>query len=174
MSKYSDFFLIGSPQYFPLGDKLRLRSYGSWLAEEVWCREKQNKKRAQFTLEVIRLARKIAKAKGVDEDQAFAMLQASDEERGALFAEFSEEVDSLMAASPSSKDQLEELVTLFFKNRGEVMEGKKWTSTEDWSKEDTQKLPAVMIGQVEKFMGEEEGAAAKAEESEEEDDDSPK
>jgi hypothetical protein len=174
MSKYSDFFLIGSPKYFELGDKLRLRSYGSWLAEESWCREKQSKKRAQFTLEVIRLARKIAKAKDISEDEAFALLQSSDEERGELFSEFSEEVDRLMAISPSSRDQMEELVTLFFKNRGEVLDGKKWLSTSDWSKDDTQKLPSAMIMEVEKFMAEEDGTEEQAEEDEEADEDAPK
>ena len=169
MSKYSDFFLIGSPQYFELGEKLRLRAYGSWLGEEVWCREKQSKKRAQFTLEVIRLARKIARAKDISEDEAFAMLQAGEEERGALFAEFSEEVDKLMAASPSSRDQTEELVTLFFKNRGEVLDGKKWLATEDWSKEDTQKLPSAMIAKIEQFMVQEDGAEEAEGDGEEED-----
>lgn len=173
MSKYSDFFLIGSPQYVELGDRLRLRSYGSWLAEEVWCREKQNKKRAQFTLEVIRLARKIAKVKEISEDEAFALLQSSDENRGELFAEFSEEVDRLMALSPSSQDQTEELVTIFFKNRGEVLDGKKWTATKDWSKEDTQKLPSVMMEQVETFMQKEEGTEETME-TEEEDEEAPK
>jgi len=173
MSKYSDFFLIGSPQYVELGDKLRLRSYGSWLAEEVWCREKQNKKRAQFTLEVIRLARKVAKAKGISEDEAFVLLQANDEDRGELFAEFSEDVDRLMTLSPSSQDQTEELVTIFFRNRGEVLDGKKWTATKDWSKEDTQKLPSMMMEQVEAFMQKEEGTE-EAMEAEEEDEEGPK
>lgn len=173
MSKYSDFFLIGSPQYVELGDKLRLRSYGSWLAEEVWCREKQNKKRAQFTLEVIRLARKVAKAKDISEDEAFVLLQANDEDRGELFAEFSEDVDRLMTLSPSSQDQTEELVTIFFRNRGEVLDGKKWTATKDWSKEDTQKLPSMMMEQVEAFMQKEEGTE-EAMEVEEEDEEGPK
>lgn len=39
MSKYSDFFLLGSPEFSEIGDKLRLRKYGSWLAEEAWLRE---------------------------------------------------------------------------------------------------------------------------------------
>ena len=173
MSKYSDFFLIGSPQYVELGDKLRLRSYGSWLAEEVWCREKQNKKRAQFTLEVIRLARKVAKAKDISEDEAFVLLQANDEDRGELFAEFSEDVDRLMTLSPSSQDQTEELVTIFFRNRGEVLDGKKWTATKDWSKEDTQKLPSMMMEQVEAFMQKEEGVEDTME-AEEEDEEGPK
>ncbi len=77
MSKYSSFFLLSSPEYEKLGDKLRLRKYGSWLAEEAWLREEQSQKRALFTLKAIDLARKIAKEKGIEDAEAFEMLQSS-------------------------------------------------------------------------------------------------
>ena len=170
MSKYSDFFLLSSPKYYELNEKLRLRSYQSWLAEEVWCREAQGKRKAKFTLEVIRLARKIAKAKGIEEDEAFQLLQAG-EDREDLLKEFGDEVNGIMELAPSNREQFEELVTLFFKNRGEVMEGKKWISTSDWSDEDTQKLPATVLTAIEQFMADEE---INGEETVEEDEDAPK
>ena len=157
MSKYSEFFLLSSPDYCELNEKLRLRSYKSWLTEEVWCRENQNKKKDKFSLEVIRLARKIAKVKGIEEDEAFAMLQSTGEDREGLLQEFGEEVNEIMELAPSNREQFEELVTLFFKNRGEVLDGKKWTSTSDWSNEDTQKLPSVILAAIETFMATEEG-----------------
>ena len=171
MSKYSEFFLLSSAKYCELNERLRLRSYKSWLAEEVWCREAQSKKKAKFTLEVIRLARKIAKAKDIDESEAFQLLQAGGEDREELLKEFGEEVNDIMDLAPSNREQFEELVTLFFKNRGEVMEGKKWTSTSDWSDEDTQKLPATILTAIEQFMADEEG---NGEETIEEDEDAPK
>lgn len=171
MSKYSDFFLLSSPKYCELNAKLRLRSYKSWLTEEVWCREAQNKKRAKFSLEVIRLARHLAKAKGIGEDEAFLMLQAEGGDREELLKEFGNEVNSLMEMAPSNREQLEELITLFFKNRGEVLDGKKWLPTTDWSQEDTQKLPSNILAAIEKFMAEEEG---NEEDPTEEEDDSPK
>jgi NTP pyrophosphatase (non-canonical NTP hydrolase) len=171
MSKYSEFFLLSSPEYCELNEKLRLRSYKSWLTEEVWCREAQNKKKAKFSLEVIRLARKIAKAKGIVEDEAFQLLQSNGEDREELLQEFGDEVNEIMELAPSNREQFEELVTLFFKNRGEVLEGKKWTSTSDWSKEDTQMLPSNILSSIEAFIAEEEGYG---EESSEEEEDSPK
>lgn len=171
MSKYSDFFLLSSPKYYELNAKLRLRSYRSWLTEEVWCREAQNKKRAKFSLEIIRLARKIAKAKNIAEDEAFQMLQSDGEERETLLQEFGEEINEIMEMAPSNREQFEELVTLFFKNRGEVMEGKKWISTSDWSDEDTRKLPSSILSSIESFMAEEEGYD---DQPAEEDEDSPK
>lgn len=159
MSKYSDFFLLSSAEYENIGAKLRLRKYGSWLAEEAWLREKQNQKRAQFTLRTIQLARHIAKAKGIEEEEVFQLLQTNDQGKtGELFAEFSEETSKLMELIPSGRDQFEELVTLFFRNRGEVNTGKKWESTEDWTKEDTNKLPKDYLDKLEAFMAAEENA----------------
>ena len=47
MSKYSNIFLLSNAEYKEIGDCLRLRKYGSWLAEEAWTREEQGQKRAQ-------------------------------------------------------------------------------------------------------------------------------
>lgn len=167
MSKYSDFFLLSSPDYEKIGEKLRLRKYGSWLAEEAWLREKQNQKRAQFTLQTIQLARRIAKERDMPEEDVFQLLQNESAERAEIFAEYSEEVTKLMGVLPSGKEQFEELVTLFFRNRGEVNIDKKWESTEDWSKEDTNKLPQAFLQQIEAFMAAEEGRAEEEEAMEE-------
>jgi hypothetical protein len=167
MSKYSEFFLLSSPEYCELNGKLRLRSYKSWLTEEVWCREAQNKKKAKFSLEVIRLARKIAKVRDIEEDQAFQLLQSGGEDREELLRDFGDEVNEIMELAPSNREQFEELVTLFFKNRGEVLEGKKWTSTSDWSEEDTKKLPSNILSSIEAFMAEEEGYGESNDEEEE-------
>ena len=168
MSKYSDFFLLTSPEYEEIGKKLRLRKYGSWLAEEAWLREKQNQKRAQFTLQTIQLARRIAKAKGISEEEVFQLLQGDGNERTELFAEFSEETSKLMGLMPSGKEQFEELVTLFLCNRGEVNTGKTWESTTDWSKEDTNKLPKPYLDKIEAFMAAEEGVNDESMDEEEE------
>lgn len=168
MSKYSDFFLLSSPEYVEIGEKLRLRKYGSWLAEEAWLREEQNKKRAQFTLKTIQLARHIAKSKEITEEEAFQLLQESTAERAEILGEFSEETSDLMALMPSNREQFEDLTTLFFRNRGEVFDGKKWRSTEDWDRNDTNKLPQFLVQEVENFMTEEDAAIKGDDEGDEE------
>jgi len=151
MSKYSNIFLLSDAEYENIGDCLRLRKYGSWLAEEAWKREEQGQKRAQFTLKAIALAKKIAVEKQVEEDEAFAMLQGTSD-GGSILSEYSEETVSLMSTMPSAKDQFGELITIFFRNRGEILSGKKWSATDDWSMEDTQKLPKAWLKQIEAFM----------------------
>jgi hypothetical protein len=164
MSKYSEFFLLGSPEYELISEKLRLRKYGSWLAEEAWLRDEQNKKRAQFTLQVIHLARKIAKEKQIDEEEAFQILQGNTHERADILGEFADEAGNLMRSLPSSQGQLESLMTMFFRNRGEVLVGKKWTTCEDWTKEDTGKLPKLMLDATEQFMIKEDTSSDSSEE----------
>ena len=157
MSKYSEFFLLGSADYTEISEKLRLRKYGSWLAEETWLREEQNRKRAQFTLRTIQLAKRIATVKGIDEEEAFRLLQNASGDHGELFVEFAEDAAKLMDSAPSGREQFEELVTMFFRNRGEVCMGKKWCPTDEWSKEDTSKLPSTLLEKIEAFMGAEDG-----------------
>lgn len=152
MSKYSSFFLLSSAEYQKLGERLRLRKYGSWLAEEAWMREDQSQKRALFTLKAIDLARKIAKDKGIEDAEAFEMLQGSGMVDSELMGGYTAEATALMESMPSSRSQLEQLVTIFFKNRGEVLQGKKWEATTDWTDEDTKMLPKDILDQVEEFM----------------------
>jgi hypothetical protein len=168
MSKYSDFFLLSSPEYTEIGDKLRLRKYGSWLAEEAWIREEQNKKRSQFTLKTIQLARNIAKVKGIPEEEAFQLLQEETPERGEVLSEFPEDTSRLMSLMPSGREQFENLVTMFFRNRGEVFDGKKWRPTDEWDKDDTNKLPQDLLQQVEGFMAKEDAVLQGDDEEEEE------
>jgi hypothetical protein len=166
MSKYSNIFLLSNAEYEEIGDCLRLRKYGSWLAEEAWTREEQGQKRAQFTLRAISLAKKIAQEKGIDEEEAFMLLQNGGEGQSVL-QEYAKEAVALMASLPSPRDQLGELVTIFFRNRGEVLQGKKWTATEDWSMEDTQMLTKQLLEKVEAFMVEEDKGIQEDAEAEE-------
>lgn len=159
MSKYSEFFLLSNAEYKHIGKCLRLRKYGSWLAEEAWLREEQSQRRAQLTLKAIAFARKIAAEKNIDAEEAFVLLQSGDQ-NSEMFSEYADETVQLMKSMPSQREMIEELVTVFFKNRGEVLQSKKWVETSDWTKEDTRKLPQNLLEEVEDFMGEEDSSVA--------------
>lgn len=155
MSKYSEFFLLGKADYMMIGDKLRLRRFGSWLAEEGWTKEEQARQRASFSLKAVDLARKIAKEQEISEEEAFDVLQQANETRSEIFEQYATEIDELMALMPSGREQFEELVTLFFRNRGQVKVDKKWEPTDEWSDEDTRMLPKAMLALIEEFMASE-------------------
>lgn len=167
MSKYSNIFLLSNAEYVEIGNCLRLRKYGSWLAEEVWTREEQGQKRAQFTLRAIALAKKIAQEKSISEEEAFALLQNSGDGQSIL-QDYGEESIALMASLPSPREQFGELATIFFRNRGEVLQNKKWTPTDDWSMEDTKMLPKELLDQTETFMAAEDKSFEEAVEEKEE------
>ena len=164
MSKYSEFFLLGKADYVMIGDKLRLRKFGSWLAEEGWTKEEQARQRASFSLKAVDLARKIAKEQEISEEEAFDVLQKANESRSEVFEQYATEIDELMALMPSGREQLEELVTLFFRNRGQVKVDKKWEPTDEWSDEDTRMLPRAMLALIEEFMASEDEPLEPAEE----------
>lgn len=169
MSKYAEFFLVGKPEYTEITSKLRLRKFGSWLVEEVWAKEKQSSEQAAFSLKTIHLARKIAAAKGMEVEEAFGLLQGGDSEDSQVFIEFADEVQEVMSAVPSQRANTEELVTLFFKNRGEVSVGKRWERTDDWTVDDTRFLPQELMSAVEFFMVQESGEALPEDEEEDSD-----
>jgi len=164
MSKYSEFFLLGKADYMMIGDKLRLRKFGSWLAEEGWTKEEQARQRASFSLKAVDLARKIAKEQEISEEEAFDVLQQANETRSEIFEQYATEIDELMALMPSGREQFEELVTLFFRNRGQVKVDKKWEPTDEWSDEDTRMLPKAMLALIEEFMASEDEPLEPAEE----------
>nr|BAR25818.1 unnamed protein product [uncultured Mediterranean phage uvMED] len=164
MSKYSEFFLLGKADYVMIGDKLRLRKFGSWLAEEGWTKEEQARQRASFSLKAVDLARKIAKEQEISEEEAFDVLQKANESRSEVFEQYATEIDELMALMPSGREQFEELVTLFFRNRGQVKVDKKWEPTDEWSDEDTRMLPKAMLALIEEFMASEDEPLEPAEE----------
>lgn len=127
-------------------------------------------------MRAIDLARQIASEKGISEEEAFQLLQTDGDDRTAAMAEYAGQIDTLMGLMPSGRDQLEELVTLFFKNRGQVAVGKgKWVDTDEWSVQDTRMLPQALLEEVEAFMadedvkmGEQSGSYEEDESSEEE------
>jgi hypothetical protein len=168
MSKYSEIFLAGNAEYEELGPHLRIRKYGSWLAEESWVKEDQSRDRAQFTLKAIQLARHIAKEKNVSEEEAFQLLQGGSSENSIYLNDFAEEAAELMACMPSYREQFEQLATVFLRNRGEVLSGKKWLATEDWEKVDTAKLTREMMQNLELFMAKEDNSQIENDDAEDE------
>jgi len=168
MSKYSEIFLVGNAEYEELGSHLRVRKYGSWLAEESWVKEDQARNRAQFTLKAIQLARRLSKEKNISEEEAFQLLQGGDSENSAYLNDFAEETGELMACMPSYREQFEQLATVFLRNRGEVLSGKKWVATEDWEKADTAKLTKDMMQNLELFMAKEDNSQIDNDDAEDE------
>ena len=96
------------------------------------------------------------------------MLQSSAMFDDDFVGSYASEAAALMESMPSNRSQMETLVTAFFKNRGEVLQGKKWEATTEWTDEDTRMLPKPVLELVEAFMVMEENANKEGKEDDEE------
>ena len=159
MSKYS-FLLQGKePEYFELSESLRLRKHGSWLVAEAIEQEELSRSQSQATIRAVQLAKRIAAAKNIELEDAFALLQGGTGlSEMDLLSDFTEETLSMLNTGTSVEMGNAKLVTAFMRCRGEGLIGDSWEKLEDWSLEDTKAMDREMIAKAMDFiLSEQEG-----------------
>ena len=75
MSKYSFLLQTKAEEYFELLPGVRLKKYGGWLVAEAIEQEEISKLQSQATIRAVQLAKRIAKDKDIQLDEAFGLLQ---------------------------------------------------------------------------------------------------
>ena len=162
MSKYS-FLLQGEePEYFELTPKLRLRKYGGWLVAEGIEQEELSKVQSQSTIRAVQLAKRIASAKDIPLDEAFALLQGgADMTEMELLSDFTEETLSMINSGGSIETGNARMVTVFMRCRGEGLIDGEWLALDDWSIEDTKSMGRRTIAKGMEFIVSEQEAEAK-------------
>jgi hypothetical protein len=163
MSKYS--FLVASKeiQYFDLTPTVRMKKLGGWLVAESIEQEEISKLQSQSTIRAVQLAKRIAAAKGVSLDEAFALLQGGGVgSEMDLLSDFTEETLSMIGSGGSVEGNNARLVTAFIRCRGEGLIDDVWTAMPDWSMEDTTGFTREVISKALDFIGSEQEVEAKA------------
>ena len=162
MSKYSFLLQSEEPEYFELTPKVRLRKHGGWLVAEGIEQEELSKTQSQATIRAVQLAKRIATAKDIPLDEAFALLQggASMTEM-ELLSDFSEETLGMINSGGSVETSNARMVTVFIRCRGEGLIDGEWLSIDDWSIEDTKSMGRAVIGKAMDFIVSEQEAEAK-------------
>ena len=162
MSKYSFLLQSEEPEYFELTPKVRLRKHGGWLVAEGIEQEELSKTQSQATIRAVQLAKRIATAKDIPLDEAFALLQggASMTEM-ELLSDFSEETLGMINSGGSVETSNARMVTVFIRCRGEGLIDGEWLSIDDWSIEDTKSMGRAVIGKAMEFIVSEQEAEAK-------------
>lgn len=162
MSKYSFLLQSKEAEYFELAEGLRLRKHGGWLVAEAIEQEEISRSQSQATIRAVQLAKRIAKAKDIALDEAFALLQGGDSlSEMELLGDFTEETLSMLNSSGSVEAGNAKLVTAFIRCRGEGMIEGEWTALSDWSIEDTKGMDRDMLNMALDFIAEEQEAEAK-------------
>jgi hypothetical protein len=169
MSKYSFLLQSKEAEYFELSPVIRLRKHGGWLVAEAIEQEELSKSQSQATIRAVQLAKRIASAKDIPLDEAFALLQGGGGlSEMELLGDFTEETLSMLNSSTSAEIGNAKLVTAFIRCRGEGLIDDEWQSLDDWSIEDTKGMGRAMIAKAMEFIVDEqqgdseEGKAKKA------------
>lgn len=159
MSKYSFLFHGEEAEYFTLTPKLRMCKHDGWLVDEAIEQEEIAKAQSQATICAVQLAKRIATAKGIELDDAFALLQGGTAlSEMELLSDFTEETLSMLNSTSSVEVGNARLVTTFLRCRGEALIEGEWKRVEDWSIEDTKRMGRKLIAKALEFIASEQEA----------------
>lgn len=159
MSKYSFLVQTKAEGYFELLPEIRLKKYGSWLVAESIEQEEISKLQSQATIRAVQLAKRIAAARDIALDEAFALLQSGGAiSEAELLSDFTEETLSMINSGSSVEATNARMVTAFIRSRGQGLIDGEWRDLGDWEIEDTKNLPRKAIAKVVDFITEEQNA----------------
>lgn len=162
MSRYSFLLASEDAQYFELTPTLRLKKHGGWLVAESIEQEDIAKQQSQSTIKAVQLAKKIAAAKDISLDEAFALLQGGETGDSQILAEYTDEALALMHGGASVEQSNARLITVFMRCRGEGFMDGEWNALADWDVEDTKEMTRPMVTAIMEFISEEQDAEVKA------------
>ena len=141
---------------------LRLKKYGGWLVAEAIEQEEISKLQSQATIRAVQLAKRIATAKNIPLDEAFALLQGgSSLSEVDLLADFTEETLGMISSGSSMESSNARMATAFIRSRGQGLIDGEWKDINDWTIEDTEHLPRKIIAKVVEFIASEQDAEVK-------------
>jgi len=162
MSKYSFLLETKEEGFFDLLPTLRLKKYGGWLVAEAIEQEEISKLQSQATIRAVQLAKRIAAAKDIPLDEAFALLQGgSSLSEVDLLADFTEETLGMISSGSSMEASNARMATAFIRSRGQGLIDGEWKDINDWTIEDTEHLPRKIIAKVVEFIASEQDAEVK-------------
>ena len=162
MSKYSFLLQTKAEDYFELTPEIRLKKYNGWLVAEAIEQEEISKLQSQATIRAVQLAKRIASAKDIPLDEAFALLQGgSSITEAELLSDFTDETTAMITSGTSVEATNARMVTAFVRSRGQGMIDGEWTDLADWELEDTKGLPRAAIAKVVEFIAAEQDAEVK-------------
>jgi len=162
MSKYSFLLETKEEGFFELLPTLRLKKYGGWLVAEAIEQEEISKLQSQSTIRAVQLAKRIATARDISLDEAFALLQSgSSLSEMNLLADFTEDMLGMISNGSSMESSNARMATAFIRSRGQGLIDGEWQDVGDWSSEDTSRLPRKIITKVVEFIASEQDVEVK-------------
>lgn len=149
MSKYAS--LLFAPTDYHEIAPFRFPIYHDLVPGEAKGIEEMTREQSKSTFKSIKIAQRIAKAKGITTKEAVELLsnisQGDNEE--AVF-EFAEELEELNRDQVGNVETQVSFVTLFMQYRAEAQINgkKKWEKLSDWTVEDTESMPSSVMNEI--------------------------
>lgn len=166
MSKYSFLLQSEEAEYFELLPTIRLKKHGGWLVAEAIEQEQIARAQSQATVRAVQLAKRIADAKDIPLEEAFAALQGGTSfSEMELLSDYTEETLGMLTANTSAEGNNAKLVTTFLRTRGEGLVDEKWQPLSDWTMEDTMGMGHALIEKVIEFIVAEQGGETEGQEA---------
>lgn len=143
--------LFKTQKYHQIGP-FRFPIYHDLLPGEVRALEEVNRSNAKATFQTLKLARSIAKKRGIKPSEAVNLLSelGSDKDQDLVF-EFADELEESQRSGISLIEQQAASVTAFMQFRAEAAfpdAPDTWVKTSDWSSADTDMMPTAMMQEV--------------------------
>jgi hypothetical protein len=142
--------LFKTQEYHQIGP-FRFPVYHDLLPGEVRALEKINREHAKATYQSLKLAKAIAKKRGIRPSEAVQLLNELGDSDQDLIFEFADELEDNQRNGFSVIEQQAASVTAFMQLRGEASFPNKpsdWVKTSDWEQSDTDMMPTQMMQDI--------------------------
>ena len=150
-SKYAS-LLFQPTEYHHIGP-FRLPIYSDLTPGEAKGMEDLTRKQSKQTFKSIRLAQQIAKDKNISTKEAIDLMSnVGEEDTQELTLQYSSELVQLQSEAVSAVEQQVDFVTLVLQYRGEAKIKNKWQTLEDWTTDDTHKMPSKLLEEIFEFI----------------------
>ncbi len=149
MSKYAS--LLFAPEKYHEIAPFRFPVYHDLVPGEAKGIEEMTREQSKSTFKSIKIAQRIAKAKGISTKEAVELLSnIGDGENEEAVFEFAEELEELNSDVAGNVDTRIAFVTLFMQYRAEAQINgkKKWERLSDWTTEDTESMPSSIMNEI--------------------------
>lgn len=163
MSSKELLFETFSYEYEHIG-KLRFRCYRDLLGGEAAEMEAMQRQMTQATLQMMTLAKRISDGQGIEFEKALEAIASGNIKDASWIGEYAEETFMLISSLPNQSRVDDEMITLFINSRAEIEGENGWEGFEDWTVDDTRRLPRKFRARIRQFIDQEQnGEPAAAE-----------
>lgn len=149
MSKYAS--LLFAPTEFHEIAPFRFPVYRDLVPGEAKGIEEMTREQSRSTFKSIKIAQRIAKARGITTKEAVELLSTlGDGENEETVFEFAEELEELNRDQVGNVETQVAFVTLFMQYRAEAQINgkKKWEKLSDWTTDDTESMPTSVMTEI--------------------------